>query len=100
MVYCTECSSELSREDKTIDALGHTPGESVEENRVEPTCTTAGSYDEVVCGEELSRETKTIEATGHVLGERRRSGPWYQQHHAQSHSFPYPRSNRCHFDAV
>ena len=51
----------------------HTHGETVIENRVEPTCTDAGSYDEVVCcsvcGEELSRETVELEATGHTHDE-------------------------------
>lgn len=50
----------------------HEEGEPIEENRVEPTCTKEGSYDEVVyclhhdiCGKEFSRETKTIKALGH-----------------------------------
>ena len=51
----------------------HTPGEAVEENRVEATCKDAGSYEEVVyctdCGAELSRETKTIETIAHTHGE-------------------------------
>ena len=56
-----------------IPALGHTPGEAVEENRVEATCTEAGSYDSVtyctVCGDELTRETIAIAALGHTPGE-------------------------------
>ena len=55
----------------TLTLLSHTPTAAVEENRVEPTCTEAGSYDEVVycsvCHEELSRETKTVDALGHDL---------------------------------
>ena len=55
------------------EATGHTAGEAVEENRVEPTCTEKGSYDSVVycevCGEEVSREPFEIEATGHTPGE-------------------------------
>ena len=51
----------------------HVPGEPVKENEVAPTCTDAGSYDEVtycaVCHEELSRVTKTVPALGHALGE-------------------------------
>ena len=54
-------------------ATGHTAGEAVEENRVEPTCTENGSYDSVVyctvCESEISRETVTIGATGHTAGE-------------------------------
>ena len=49
---------------EAIPATGHTPAEAVRENEVAPTCSTAGSYDEVVycsvCHEEVSREQKTI----------------------------------------
>ncbi len=52
-----------------IPAPGHTPTEAAQENRVEATCTTNGSYDSViycaVCDEEMSREVKTIFALGH-----------------------------------
>ena len=52
-----------------LSATGHTPGEPVEENRIEPTCTEPGSHDLVVyCahdGVELSRENEIIPATGH-----------------------------------
>ncbi len=55
---------------ENVPATGHTPAEAVEENRVEATCTAAGSYDSVVycsvCGKELSREAKTIPALGHT----------------------------------
>ncbi|MBQ3356603.1 MAG: S-layer homology domain-containing protein [Oscillospiraceae bacterium] len=110
VVYCSVCSAELSREKKTVDALGHdlvhheaqavsctekgwaaydtctrcdyttyaeipasghSPADAVKENEVAPTCTEAGSYDEVVycsvCGAELSREKKTVDALGHDL---------------------------------
>ena len=50
----------------------HTPGEAVEENRVEPTCTEKGGYDTVVyctgCKAELSREHTELQATGHTPG--------------------------------
>ena len=65
---CSRCSA---TETRAVDALGHTPAAAVEEKRVEPTCTTAGSYDEVVycseCHAELSRTVKTIPALGHDL---------------------------------
>ncbi|MBQ7602121.1 MAG: S8 family serine peptidase, partial [Lachnospiraceae bacterium] len=58
-----------TRDVEDIPALGHTPGEAVIENRVEPTCETEGGYDEVVyctvCGEELSRTHVTLAALGH-----------------------------------
>ena len=48
----------------------HVAGEAKEENRVEATCTTAGSYELVVkcsvCGHEISREKKTVDALGHT----------------------------------
>ena len=72
---CTEqgftthtCKCGDSYVDTYVDALGHTEGAVVVENRVDATCTEDGSYDNVVyctvCDAELSRETKTIEA-GH-----------------------------------
>ena len=51
-------------------ALGHLPGEAVQENYVEPTATAEGGYDTVVycqrCNAELSREHTTLPATGPV----------------------------------
>ncbi|MCD7831359.1 MAG: glycosyl hydrolase 53 family protein, partial [Firmicutes bacterium] len=64
---CSVCGYSY-RADET-EATGHTAGEAVEQNNVDATCTTDGSYDEVVyctvCGEEVSRETVTVPATGH-----------------------------------
>ncbi len=51
-------------------ACEHAATNTTEENRVEATCDTDGSYDEVVfctvCNEEISRTEKTIPALGHV----------------------------------
>ncbi len=73
VVYCADCHTELSRENKVIPVLAHTPAEAVEENRVEPTCTEDGSYDSVVycadCHTELSRETKAIPVLAHTPAE-------------------------------
>ncbi len=67
---CSVCGDSYT---ETVSATGHTAGDVVEENNVAATCTTDGSYDEVVycsvCGEELSRETVTVPATGHSAGE-------------------------------
>ncbi|MBQ1341799.1 MAG: cell wall-binding repeat-containing protein, partial [Erysipelotrichaceae bacterium] len=75
---CTVChklysdaagTTEVTAETLVVPASGHKGGAAVEENRVEATCTAAGSYDEVVycsvCGKELSRETKIVPALGH-----------------------------------
>ena len=68
---CTVCG--YTHETSIVDALGHDPAEAVVENRVEATCTEAGSYDSVVycarCGIELSRETIEIAALGHTAAE-------------------------------
>lgn len=60
---------------EAIPATGHTPAETVRENEVAATCSTAGSYDEVVycsvCHEEISRVKKTtpIDEDAHDWGE-------------------------------
>ena len=63
---CTACSATKK---ETIPATGHTPGAAVRENIVAATCTTAGSYDEVVyctaCRNEVSRTQKTIDKLAH-----------------------------------
>ena len=68
---CSVCGV-TTVEREVIPALGHTPGEAVEENRVEASATVPGSYDEVVycsvCNTELSRENKEIPAHGHIPG--------------------------------
>ena len=66
-----EAANEITLASTVIPATGHTPGESVVENRVEPNCTETGSYDEVVyctvCHAELSKTAKAIPALGHDL---------------------------------
>ena len=66
---CTVCGL---RENETVPALGHKPGEAVKENDIAASCTTAGGYDLVVycdhCGEELSRSHTEIPAPGHTYG--------------------------------
>ena len=58
---------------KEIPASGHTNGAAVKENEVAATCTTGGSYDEVVyctvCEAEISREAKTTDPLGHDWGD-------------------------------
>ena len=53
--------------------IEHTPKDAVRENEIAATCTSNGSYDEVIrcsgCDEELSRVTKTLEKTGHDLSD-------------------------------
>ena len=57
------------KESEEIEALGHTPGEAIKENEAAATCTTGGSYEEVVycaaCGEELSRKAVEVVSLGH-----------------------------------
>lgn len=58
--------------DINIPAKGHSKGDAKKENEVAATCTTAGSYDEVIyctnCHAEISRESKTTPAAGHSFG--------------------------------
>ena len=57
----------------TIPATGHTPMDAVRENEIQPTCTKAGSYDEVVrckvCGEVVSSKYVTVDPLGHKWGQ-------------------------------
>ena len=59
---CDVCDADLCTD--------HIPGEAYEENRVEPDCVEAGSYDMVVkctnCGDIIGRETFSIPALGHT----------------------------------
>lgn len=61
--HCDKCG-EVFVEQETVEALGHTPADAVEENRIEATYEQSGSYDMVVycsvCNEEISRETFEI----------------------------------------
>ncbi|MBE6547269.1 MAG: phosphodiester glycosidase family protein [Ruminococcaceae bacterium] len=67
--HCSVCEKVLVAQ-TIVDALGHTAGNTVVENNVEPDCTNTGSYDTVVyctlCNVELSRETTTVDALGHT----------------------------------
>ncbi|MBQ9517235.1 MAG: fibronectin type III domain-containing protein [Eubacterium sp.] len=71
--YCSRCTATNTRGGANVPATGHTNGAPVQENKIDATCTAAGSYDEViyctVCTAELSREGKTINALGHNFGD-------------------------------
>ena len=70
--HCSVCNEVLVAQ-TVVPAKGHTPAKNVIENRIEATCETDGSYDEVVycstCNEELSRTQKTIDKLGHDYGD-------------------------------
>ena len=65
--HCTRCDHVVAQQ--IVSATGHTEGEVVVENNVEPDCINNGSYDNVVyctvCEVELSRETITVDSLGH-----------------------------------
>ena len=67
---CTACGATTT---EAIPATGHTAGDVVVENNVDPTCTVDGSYDNAVycsvCDAELSRDTVVVPATGHTTGD-------------------------------
>ena len=62
-----------------VDALGHTPEDAVEEDRVDADCENEGYYDSVVycsvCNTEISREHHTLTAIGHDYKEIGRTEP-------------------------
>lgn len=62
---CAACGFGMGESHVTDPPLGHSPGDPVEENRVEPRPGIPGSYDKVVyctaCHAELSREKITID---------------------------------------
>ncbi len=66
--YTCQRDANHTYKDNYTDAKGHTNAAAVEENRQEPTCGEAGSYESVVycsvCSAQQSRQTVTIPATG------------------------------------
>ncbi|MBO5867090.1 MAG: hypothetical protein J6Q55_03475, partial [Clostridia bacterium] len=66
--HCSVCNTVLVAQ-TTVNALGHTLSEVKVENNVAATCTTDGSYDNVVscttCKVELSRNTVVVDKLGH-----------------------------------
>ena len=64
--YCDSCGYTTFQ---AIATHGHTPGAATEENRVESSCSVAGSYESVVscsiCGTEISRETVKLPLAEH-----------------------------------
>lgn len=66
--HCSVCGEILVAQTQ-VPASGHTNGDKVIENKLAPTCTENGSYDEAiyctVCGEEVIRDTFSVDATGH-----------------------------------
>ncbi|MBQ3375935.1 MAG: cell wall-binding repeat-containing protein [Erysipelotrichaceae bacterium] len=66
VVYCTVCGKELSRETKTVEALGHNWGQWTV--KTQPTCTEEGT-EERECSRCGATETQPVEALGHLPGE-------------------------------
>ena len=68
VVYCTECGNEISREHKTIDALGH---DLVHHNALSATCSSAGhnAYDTCTRCDYTTFEAIPIDKNAHKYGE-------------------------------
>ncbi len=68
---CANCGSTATTRTETIPALGHTAGQAQREDEAEATCTTGGSYKEVVrcatCNSVMSSVTTTVDALGHDI---------------------------------
>lgn len=80
-----ECKTETTLEDVVLEITDHTEAPAVRENEVPATCTTDGSYDEVVycavCSTEITRKHMTISAEGHKWAEEFESdktGHWHK----------------------
>ena len=73
-VCCRDCGETFAEPNIIGDPLGHAPGDAEEENRVEPTCTTEGSYDSVVrcqrCGKALSSVHEKLAMAPHADNDR------------------------------
>lgn len=69
--HCARCDAKTDI--TTIPFKGHIKGDPVKENLIEATCTTGGSYEDVIycttCHSEISRSKKTTEAKGHTWNE-------------------------------
>ena len=93
--HCELCDKDVVG--NITDAAGHTAAEAVTENRVEPNCTTDGSYETVVycktegCKAELSREKVTIPATGHDLVQHEGKDAT----HSEAGWHPYETCTKC-----
>ncbi len=68
---CKNCPATTT---EVVPKLGHKEKTPVQENVVEATCSTAGSYDTVIkcerCGKEISRNTVTVEKLAHEWEEK------------------------------
>ena len=80
-----DCKTETTLEGTVLAITKHTEMPAVRENEVPATCTTDGSYDEVVycevCSTELTRTHMTIPAEGHKWSEKYesdKSGHWHK----------------------
>ncbi len=66
---CANCGDTYT---EAVAELGHTPGATVTEDKIEATCTEDGAYNMVVycavCNEKLSTTAYTIAAKGHTPG--------------------------------
>ena len=64
-IYCDNTRTE------SLTAKGHSKGNAVVKNNIDPTCTETGSYDNVfycdTCGIELERESKIVDPLGHKI---------------------------------
>lgn len=76
---------EVALENTVLAITGHTSGNAVKKNVIPATCTTDGSYDEViyctVCNTEISSKHITVPAPGHKWSEKYtydKTGHWHK----------------------
>ena len=71
-IHCIDCGAIKEGTSQTIASTGHTPDEAVIENERPATCSSHGSYDEVIycktCNSEISRSTINTNTIPHTPG--------------------------------
>lgn len=67
VVYCQTCGAEISREKKTVKALGHNWGAWTQTKAA--TCTRDGAEERVCSNDGNHKQTRVIEALGHDWGD-------------------------------
>ena len=96
VIYCSVCGAELSREHKTVAALGHTWGEWKETKA--PTCEEAGEETRE-CFRCNLMETRAIDALGHDWGEWISNGELEKTHSRVCSRDPeHVETEKCDFE--
>lgn len=93
---CSRCGETYNAYSYELRAEGHIAGDAVIENRIEPTCTENGYYENVkyctVCGEELERKTVNSEYDLVDSSLYPESPHYYLSNMNETYTFSYPHA--------